>query len=69
MWRQAKVAAFWVLTIAAGIVLAERWRPWSTIIGIVTFLVWMAIIAAFVHSNRAWRPALRRKRDSDRDPN
>jgi hypothetical protein len=46
-------AAPWLLVIAAGIVLAEGWKPWSLIISGIMFVGWLLLISEFVSTR--WR--------------
>lgn len=48
----ARVAP-WLLVIAAGIVLAEKWKPWSLIISGFIFVGWVVLIFGFVAAR--WR--------------
>ena len=48
----ARVAP-WLLVIAAGIVLAEKWKPWSLIISGIMFVGWVVLISGFVAAR--WR--------------
>ncbi len=66
MWRRIADAIPWILAIPAGVALAEDWQPWATIIGVVTFLAWVALIGAFVSRRR--RGQLLRRETNDLRP-
>jgi hypothetical protein len=53
----------WVLIALSGVVLAEGWQPWATIVGVVSLVCWVGTVADFVWSRR---PALRRQQGRSR---
>ncbi len=64
--RRAAVYAGWAGIAALGVVLAEGWQPWATIVGVLVFVGWVILIADFVMRHRTWRPVLRRERRGSR---